>query len=538
MPEKAAMLMSLKSSGEWFIADTEPLNTKFRGLIPLLDIKVDDLTAMHQLGQQLDLGKRLLSKEVSNIPRTSGLVELDQELTDTLRSKVDFIIRLLPTTRHYRQTRRTLIKQLRNIEVYTAHAVVQESQIYCKGKWVKAPADTGNVAIFPEDDVLKIYLAAKSGFNLGEIELADELFSYCSMKGENPRQSEMCLHVALSQKDLSRIEKLFADKGIPSLESLGFADAEESESERRSEDESSGEGSDGKKKKFRPFGDLSVGEVILGIPVGIAVGIGGLLKDRRCFDGKSESDAWETTTNDVDKESKEEPPDYEDPQTETSDEEPSESGPNGLQRLGKAVSYRLRCLTIYNEDIAFQGEFEIHKTLTSTLGKNYNPQTHWLSPLRTRVGLPPPKNTSSPSFTFQDVSGTFTQLLAAASPDFAGTALEEWVAKPPTYHLDVRNTRSGTNAEFEVTEEMMGRARRGSVVVQRMRGVEVPREVYVLVRVFDLEISGVNEESEGIGKGKERVEGGKMMFLVDPWEAFCRERLVLRAKGGIVGALA
>jgi len=76
------------------------------------------------------------------------------------------------------------------------------------------------------------------------------------------------------------------------------------------------------------------------------------------------------------------------------------------------------------------------------------------------------------------------------------------------------------------------------VVVQRMRGVEVPREVYVLVRVFDLEISGVNEESEGIGKGKERVEGGKMMFLVDPWEAFCRERLVLRAKGGIVGALA
>jgi hypothetical protein len=100
MPEKAAMPMSLKSSDEWFIADTEPLNTKFRGLVPLLDIKVDDLTAMHQLGQQLDLGRRLLSKEVSNIPRTSGVVELDQELTDTLRSKVDFIIRLLPTTKH------------------------------------------------------------------------------------------------------------------------------------------------------------------------------------------------------------------------------------------------------------------------------------------------------------------------------------------------------------------------------------------------------------------------------------------------------
>jgi hypothetical protein len=130
------------------------------------------------------------------------------------------------------------------------------------------------------------------------------------MKGENPRHSEMCLHVALSQKDGTRIEKLFADKGIPSLESLRFADVEESESEGeegeegtkkssrwrkgwggRSEGENSGEGSDEKKKRFRPFGDLSVGEAILGIPVGIAVGIGGLLKDRRCFDGKNESDA-------------------------------------------------------------------------------------------------------------------------------------------------------------------------------------------------------------------------------------------------------
>jgi hypothetical protein len=82
------------------------------------------------------------------------------------------------------------------------------------------------------------------------------------------------------------------------------------------------------------------------------------------------------------------------------------------------------------------------------------------------------------------------------------------------------------------------RARRGSVVVQRMRGVEVPREVYVLVRVFDVEVGGGREESVKGGKGKEREEREKMVFLVDPWEAFCEERLVLRAKGGIVGALA
>ena len=70
---------------------------------------------------------------------------------------------------------------------------------------------------------------------------------------------------------------------------MRFTDVEESESESESEDEGEDEG---KKKRFQPFGDLSVGGAILGIPVGIAVGIGGLLKDRRCFDGKNESDAW------------------------------------------------------------------------------------------------------------------------------------------------------------------------------------------------------------------------------------------------------
>jgi hypothetical protein len=62
---------------------------------------------------------------------------------------------------------------------------------------------------------------------------------------------------------------------------------------------------------------------------------------------------WETTKTDVDKESKEEPPDYEDPQTETSDEEPSESGPNGLQRLGRAASHRLRRLRICKRRYCF-----------------------------------------------------------------------------------------------------------------------------------------------------------------------------------------
>jgi hypothetical protein len=80
------------SSSEWFIADTNPMRTTFAGIIPLLDIKVDDLAPMDQVLQELGLKSRFLSKQARSMPRTQGVVELNQELTDTFRSKVDFII--------------------------------------------------------------------------------------------------------------------------------------------------------------------------------------------------------------------------------------------------------------------------------------------------------------------------------------------------------------------------------------------------------------------------------------------------------------
>jgi hypothetical protein len=74
-----------------------------------------------------------------------------------------------------------------------------------------------------------------------------------------------------------------------------------------------------------------------------------------------------------------------------------------------------------------------------------------------------------------------------------------------------------------VRKEEFERARELSVMVQQMRGDVgcVPRDVYVLVRVWDV--------GEG---GKEKV-----MFLVDPWEHYHAERLGLRSKGGFIGSL-
>jgi hypothetical protein len=81
------------SYSEWFIADTAPFRTIFAGVVPLLDIKVQDLPQMEETLRRIGLKRRKLSKLATSVPRTEGAVELNQELTDIFRSKVDFIIR-------------------------------------------------------------------------------------------------------------------------------------------------------------------------------------------------------------------------------------------------------------------------------------------------------------------------------------------------------------------------------------------------------------------------------------------------------------
>ena len=89
----SGLMHALKDPPEWFIANTSPFRTIFAGIVPLLDIEVDDLAAMDQILQEFDLKDRFLTKQAKSVPRTQGVVEFNQELTDSLRSKVDFIVR-------------------------------------------------------------------------------------------------------------------------------------------------------------------------------------------------------------------------------------------------------------------------------------------------------------------------------------------------------------------------------------------------------------------------------------------------------------
>ena len=71
--------------------------------------------------------------------------------------------------------------------------------------------------------------AAKGGCEMDQIpsELVDEIFNFCGMQQSQPLHSELCLHIALSQHDHARVSRIFSDKGIPTVESLRFADADD-----------------------------------------------------------------------------------------------------------------------------------------------------------------------------------------------------------------------------------------------------------------------------------------------------------------------
>jgi len=175
------------------------------------------------------------------------------------------------------------------------------------------------------------------------------------------------------------------------------------------------------------------------------------------------------------------------------------------------------------------------------MGSNYNPRSNWNSQRRTRADFPllsSPKHDES-TFSFADVTGTFTKLLLASSPDFAGSAMKEWIDKSLIYHLDVKTTRGGLQEEFAVSDAMVKRAREWSIMVQQMKGDvgEAPKDVYVLVRVYDMAVA--REEKVGGGeKGKEKEESGpQAVFLVDPWDAYHKDRLILKSKGGMVGSM-
>lgn len=290
------------------------------------------------------------------------------------------IFRLLPHSKQRRAKRREVVKQLRNLRVFTAEEVTQEWSVILKSRAVKGPSSNGAVALKVEKDVLNIYLA-RAAYENGRLpmKLVNEIYNYSHMDATNPRHSEMCLHVALMEDNISQIIEMFADKGIPSLESVKFAveeqDApEESEgpswqaespvdkTEKKTSQETSDSG--GAKEKFRRFQNFGggVGNVLLGVAaiplvpfilVGVlAVKVGEEFSSAQNHAAgtatfKANEFVTPATVSSVSKGGEHVPP--------------GAGGHDGFQKFGKSVSKRLLPLrqNLCSENIALKGDIAV-----------------------------------------------------------------------------------------------------------------------------------------------------------------------------------
>jgi len=68
-------------------------------------------------------------------------------------------------------------------------------------------------------------------------------------------------------------------------------------------------------------------------------------------------------------------------------------------------------------------------------------------------------------------------------------------------------------------------------MMQQMKGDvdSTPDDIYILVRVYDVGVV----VRDGEGKGDE----AKMLFVVDPWESYHADRLVIKPQGKLVGSI-
>lgn len=557
----ATRLQTGEDASGWFVADTAPFRTIFAGVVPLLDIQVDDLMAMETVMRKAGISlSRRLSLNATSSPKTKGAVELRHDLTNAFRARVDFIsryvdhssrsrcpaafarslifadrisCRLIPASKYHRKRRLEVIEQLRNSQVYTAEEVIQEWQVVLKGKIVKGPPGNGQVALHKSEISLQVFLAAKTALDgVMPIELVDELFNFCGMDVNTPPHSEMCLHVALSQNDPVKIHRVFTDKGIPSLESLRFAndegnhdDSDDDSPPRYSDDIASGSK---KKSKQDPLPDratnrltprlvssLKTSGIALGAPLLTlfgAVALGGpavkdWIEERR----QQHKDA-----------SKDKSPAKEKLIPDT----------NPASDCNGSLFQSLKRLTMSGADVAFVGELAIHNILSEALGNTYNASHHWTSSrrhLHDNLTRYKPLDSDS-NFCFKDTNGAFTHLLYNEScPD-----ANQWFARPPTYHIDVKSTHSHMQHSFDLGDREISKAKEYSMLVKDEKE-EVPGNVYIIARVYNVDgCTSAVVDRKGKGKEGDDTGGGgpKVVFLVDPWRYWQEEKLKIQVGKG------
>jgi hypothetical protein len=172
------------SISEWFIADCTHLEKAFRGKVPMLAFSVEDIGRVKRLLRMAGVEHRKLSYATQGNAETVGDSSHWQDYTDSLRSKVNSILRydltsfaslnktfqpnnefcsialliicrLVPDTE---AKRRRIFQQLRAVEAYRAPGVIQHWSVQYNRRTVQGEPETGHVALKSDDAAYVVLL--------------------------------------------------------------------------------------------------------------------------------------------------------------------------------------------------------------------------------------------------------------------------------------------------------------------------------------------------------------------------------------------
>ncbi|KIX05483.1 uncharacterized protein Z518_06355 [Rhinocladiella mackenziei CBS 650.93] len=501
-----------KNSTPWFIADRTHLFESFRGIVPLLAFEVEDILKMPLLLRKLGGDRRRLTRAATSIAESIGSTRPNLVYQKDLRSRSDFIARLIPRRELGKKDK---MAKLERLEVFFTERVIQKWSLQVGSCSKQGRSKDGNVVVSTAHDTLKIYF--KEHYfeeNKTPGELIEAIASFCSIEDRHL----YLLTIALTESP-QRIHEWFRRHGIPhlSLDEPAYDIDVEGDFDPGFESFGSTNGALQPRGKtvfksdlLRMFAQVHArGKGAASTSSSTSADISHIIVLDDGFSGLGVSDLYIE--------------DDDDKMSVKSAADSTLSGRTLVDRTLRIFAIRNRMSRINrgpsdlarrdaDDGLEFLGQKKVSQELQRMLGSAYVPETHWTSPLRTRNGHKPfvgernilGKKKMYANFTLTDQSKLFTRYFAHRYSE-AG----KWIGRPPVYHLDVRTTKGGFPSEFAWSNDQMKMARVYTISKTNHDGI--PSDVYFLVRVFNTD---------------KKIEA---RFLLDPWSMYLADKMRVKA---------
>ncbi|KAH6672306.1 hypothetical protein B0J14DRAFT_70569 [Halenospora varia] len=494
-------LVSVDCDLNWFIADRDYLQERFCGIVLLLAFTTTELQSMGNLLQALRLNSRRLSKLVKIKTAARGRIELHAGLTNLLRAKSRYLIRLIPASNPKRSSIET---QLRNVKISSASSIMQDYVLNCGTYNITGLPDQGQVASLVDEDSLQIFLT-EDGITsyTPPFEFISVLAGICGITDGCHRS---LLQTAMSETSLSRIQEMFYREGLLKREEL----ITEVEVPVNRYTERSGD----IPTNPNPFTQLQ--------PQGSA-------KSDSALD-KSEGQKYVSCSKCHRQEQEHVgKADSMPPKESTRSHSPSlpvisdnilgvltENDDREIPFSGKGIESNSKHEGGQWQDTIYLGEVLLSKILRTQLGSSFHPQSQWTSSLRTRAGHAPFMGDfrTHSSFTLTKYEGAlaFTKFLVQSGY----LPAQSWRETPPTYHLEVACTFGDTSSSFVWSIAQLERAREWRLDGTLIRD---PEDVVVLFRIINMK------------------SNTHFSVHVDPWELYMHGQLLLPQKECLMATL-